>query len=202
MATLICKIWQPWIEKYQFIGFSWWQYWFWGKFWFSGLPCIFWHVYFAYIWLPWHGNFKILKFCQYYVPLWSTFSHLFKKSITYISSVQYSHSTEVMVDKTMGFLDLSWWNSGETTMILIKFWYFDIFRSGLPNWSKINMSKSTWQPWKSKFPPEPALASWKTYKLIFFNSGLPNFYIRVAISLLDIKIGFQKPYQILGKGST
>ena len=37
------------------------------------------------------------------------------------------------------------------------------------------MSKITWQPWKSKFPPNPALASWKTYKSIFLISGLPKF---------------------------
>ena len=45
----------------------------------------------------------------------------------------------------------------------------------MPYLSQINMSKITWQPWKSKFPPDPALASWKTYKSIFLISGLPKF---------------------------
>ena len=84
-------------------------------------------------------------------------------------------------------LDLSWWSSGGTTVIIIKFQYLEIARSGVPYLSKVNMSKVTWQSWKSNFPPEPALTSWKVYKLIFFNSGLPNF----AYQGCHISVGYK-----------
>ena len=49
------------------------------------------------------------------------------------------------------------------------------------------MSKFTWQPWKLKFLPDPALASLKTYKSIFLFSGLPKF----AYQGCHISVGYR-----------
>ena len=55
---------------------------------------------------------------------------------------------------------------------MLIFWNFQVRG---PYISKINMSKITWEPWKLKFLPDPALALLKTYKSIFLFSGLPKF---------------------------
>ena len=64
------------------------------------------------------------------------------------------------------------------------------------------MLDNRWHCQKLKLTQDLAKASYKTYKSIFLFQGCKILYIRVPISLADIKIQFVACYQMIGKLST